>query len=240
MPGLVPGPEMSTGFQTIETHRHSPATPWTYAMLDRRQREIAAQVREGGPGALLLSEVAPVITRGRRTNPADLLMSPESLAQAGIELLDVNRGGFATYHGPGQWVLFAIDRLERLTGDRRGVRKAVEAHLAIAREVGLALDSSVEVRSGAALGAWNKQGKFAAIGIHVDQGVLLHGLSINAFRTPQSFAGLKPCGLDAPVSFLFENDDLDALSHVSHEVTNQRFEALAQALIAAASQNFYR
>jgi lipoate-protein ligase B len=231
---------MSHGFEKVEIRRHEPGRPWTYSMLDLRQREIAAEVRKGGPSALLLSEVAPVITRGRRTDPRDLVVPAPVIAQAGIELTEVSRGGLATYHGPGQWVLFAIDRLEALTGDRSGVRKAVNAHLLTALEVGRIYDPTAEIKLGAELGVWGKRGKFAAVGIQIDQGVLLHGLSINAFRTSQSFFGLKPCGLDLPVSFLFENSNLPLISQVSLEAQNQRFENLARELITAAARNFYR
>lgn len=173
-------------------------------MLDTRQREIALRVKQGGPGALLLSEVAPVITVGRRAAPTDLLLPKELLARAGVEVLPTDRGGLATWHGPGQWVLFAVDRLERLTGDRRGVRKAVDGLLSVALEVGKTYDSSAEIRSGAEMGVWTKRGKFAALGVHIDQGVLLHGLSVNGFKTQTSFMGLRPCGLDLPVDYLIE------------------------------------
>lgn len=214
----------------VEVRRHTHAEPWTYAMLDQRQREIAERARAGGPGALLLSEVAPVITKGRRAPATDLTLPPELLARQGIELLTVDRGGLATYHGPGQWVLFAVDRLERLTGDRKGVRKAVHALLAIALEVGRKYDSTAAIREGAELGVWTRRGKFAAVGVHVQQGVLLHGLSVNGFRTPQSFVGLRPCGLDAPVDFLLgtkgEGDD------------DARFADLGEELIQAACAYF--
>jgi lipoate-protein ligase B len=209
-------------------------------MLEARQREIAARVQKNEPGAILLNEVAPVITRGRRTDPHDLTAPAARLARLGIETCTVDRGGLATYHGPGQWVLFAVDRLERLTGDRRGVRKAVEALLETALEAGRLYDSKAEIRSGAELGVWTSHGKFAAVGIHVDQGVLLHGLSVNAFRTPQSFFGLRPCGLDLPVSFLFDHQELGEIAQASLEARDQRFEGLGAALTAAAIKNFYR
>lgn len=193
----------------LEVRRHTPQTPWTYAQLDRRQREIAERVRQGGEGALLLSEVAPVITMGRRTETSAFIQSPEQLDARGIKRLPVDRGGLATYHGPGQWVLFAVDRLDRLTGDPRGVRRAVTSLLAIAEEAGRQFtpEHEAEIREGAELGVWSRAGKFAAVGVHVSQGVLLHGLSVNGFATPESFLGIRPCGLDAPVSFLLNGPD---------------------------------
>ncbi len=197
----------------VEILRHTSSVSWTYSQLDSKQREIADRVRKGGRGALLLSEVAPVITRGRRTQNHDLLTSEEELRRLGISSYLSDRGGLATYHGLGQWLLFAVDRLENLTGDRRGVRKGVEGLLEIAWKVGLQYYSHCQIRSGNEMGVWTPRGKFAAVGIHIEQGVLLHGLAVNGFRTSQSFVGLRPCGLDAPVDFLldqpFESDFLD-------------------------------
>jgi lipoyl(octanoyl) transferase len=143
-----------------------------------------------------LSEVAPVITRGRRTPDQDILNHPTT------EVYVTDRGGLATYHGPGQWVLFVVDYLEVLTGDRRGVRKAVEALLEIALAVGKQYSPDAHIRTGSEMGVWTKRGKFAAVGVHVENRVLLHGLAVNGFQTLSSFQGLRPCGLDAPVDFL--------------------------------------
>jgi len=184
----------------------------TYAELDARQRQVAARVLEGGPGALLLSELRSVITLGRRAMPAnELLASPAWLEAQGIGVYEADRGGLATYHGPGQWVLFVVDRLDRLTGgDTRGVRKAVEALLAVGREVSLGYDSAAAIREGAEAGVWTPRGKVGAVGVQVHQGVLLHGLSLNGYRTSQSFQGLRPCGLDAPVGFLLKEGASEA------------------------------
>ena len=137
-----------------------------------------------------------------------MLVSPEVLKKQGTEIDATDRGGRATYHGPGQWILFAVESLEVLTGDRRGVRKAVEALLSIACSTAQKYDHSAEIRSGPETGVWVHRGttmaKVASIGVHIEQGVLLHGVAINGFRTPRSFVGLKPCGLDLPVAFLLE------------------------------------
>lgn len=191
----------------VERRRHTPESPWTYRDLDQRQRQIAAEVRSGGRGVLLLSELAPVITVGKRSPTSDILLTPEGLKSHGIELMSVDRGGLATYHGPGQWVLFWVESLERLTGDRRGVRRAVQMLLDIALETGLNYRKDARCRDGAELGAWSRHGKFAAIGIHIEQGVLLHGLSLNGFKTAQSFQGLRPCGLDLPVDYLLDRSE---------------------------------
>jgi lipoyl(octanoyl) transferase len=182
--------------------RHHPERPFTYKQLDARQRQIARELSQGkGQATLLLSEVAPVITYGRRTPSSDLL----GLKLRDSELTEVyatDRGGYATYHGPGQWVLFPVGTLEQWVGDSRGIQKLMTSLLEIALDVGLLYNSTAHLRDGAELGAWTSQGKFAAVGIHVQGGMVFHGLSVNGFRTSQSFQGLRPCGLDAPVDFL--------------------------------------
>lgn len=206
-----------------EVHRSTPEVPWTYHLLDQRQLEIAEALHAGdlGAGRVILSELSPVVTYGRRTALGDFRVDPEGFARLGIECVPVNRGGFATYHGPGQWVLFVVDRLEAMTGDRRGVRKCVDGLLEIALQacretlcdLGLIEKANrIQVREGAELGVWTDQGKIASVGIHIQHGVVLHGVALNVFPTPQSFFGIKPCGLDAQVDFLFKDgfgDDRD-------------------------------
>lgn len=186
----------------IEVKRHKdPSNSWHYEDLDRRQREVLEEILDGrSQGRILLSELAPVITIGRRTPTQDLLDASV------VPRYPVDRGGLATYHGPGQWVLFPVLPLKVLTGDPRGVRKAVQILLETALKVGLKYDPTAHIRQGAELGVWTTRGKFAAVGIHVVKGVVLHGLSFNGFRTPTSFIGLRPCGLDAPVDFLLSRE----------------------------------
>ena len=186
----------------LEVKRHTKQIPWTYRELDSLQREIQTGILSGESGRLLLSEVAPVITLGRRTQPGDILGTPEYFNQHQVEIYPTDRGGLATYHGPGQWLLFPVESLEKLTGDPRGVKKAVESLLEVACEVGRQYDSSAHIRTGCEQGVWTTRGKFAAVGVHIGGGVLLHGVSVNGFRTPTSFVGLRPCGLDAPVDYL--------------------------------------
>ncbi len=211
----------------VEVHFHRDDANWKYSDLDSRQREIAAAVREKGTGRLLLSEVAPVITHGRRTLKQDILFNEHQLKNLGISLHSTDRGGLATYHGPGQWVLFPVDHLEALTGDRRGVRKAVEALLEIALQVGLRYSKDAHIRSGAEQGVWTNRGKFAAVGIHIERGVLLHGLAVNGYRTETSFQGLRPCGLDAPIDFLLKTP------------TREEFEKLGELLILETFKQFW-
>lgn len=222
---ITPGASMSKF--NVELHRHSSREPWTYALLDKRQREIAAEVRQGAPGRLLLSEVAPVITLGRRATRAELTLAEPMLKAKGIEVYPTDRGGLATYHGPGQWVLFVVDSLERLTGDPRGVKQAVQGLLESLLETARIYDAPAEIRGGLETGVWTKRGKVGAVGVHVEEGVLLHGLSLNGFKTETSFLGLKPCGLEAPVDFLLKGEsEFERLGEQLKASVQKRFSAV--------------
>lgn len=195
----------------IEIHRHTLERPWTYRALDLLQSEIRTEVLAGKPGRILFSEVAPVITLGRRRTSEDLLFSPREYEKKGIELLEVSRGGRATYHGPGQWVVFVVGSLEKMTGDRRGVRKLVDGLFSVMLEVCRSRYPCAEIREGKEAGIWSEAGergaKLAALGVQIERGVVLHGFSVNVFQTTTSFQGLNPCGLEAPVGYL-ESADL--------------------------------
>lgn len=202
---------------------------FTYAGLLAREEEIALELATDAsfPPVLLLSEVAPVLTLGPKTTEEDLFYPREEYAKRGITLAETGRGGRATYHGPGQWVLFVMDRMERLTGDAKGVRKAVRGLLSIAEAVGREYRKEVRVvETGPELGAWSEKGKFSALGIRIARGVLRHGIAINGYRTPESFYGVKPCGLDLPLDFL-----LDGFSVSDREA---EFERLGDRILKAA------
>lgn len=195
--------------QSVDPSTERSTEPWTYSKLDEFQRQIALRVLAGGRGALICSEVSPVVTLGKRACAEDLLLPEEILKKKGVELYRCDRGGRATYHGPGQWVIFLVDTLERLTGDSRGVRKAVDFLTELALDLCHVYDPEAQIHTGDRLGIWSRRGaKLASIGVQVKDRVLLHGIAINYFRTPESFFGIKPCGLDAQPDFLFELGEL--------------------------------
>lgn len=219
---------------SVELATPTQAMSWTYAMLDARQREIAREIRSGerNYGALLLSELAPVVTCGRRTPESDLTGGAAFLRRSGIETYETDRGGLATYHGPGQWVLFAVDRVERLLGRAAGAKTVVEALLDLAFQAARPWQAHAEIRWGAETGLWSPKGKLASVGIRVQRGIVLHGVALNVFETPLSFSGIRPCGLDLPPAFLHDGamcTDREAL-----------FSAVGHALQEAAFQTFWR
>jgi len=212
-----------------QNHEHS---RWTYENLCGLQLEIKKKLllNPQSLGAILLSEVAPVITLGKRAEPElELRATPSEIQARGIQILKTDRGGLATSHGPGQWVLFVVDRLERLTGDPRGVKRAVEGLLRIAYQVARNYDPQAEIRDGCATGVWGSQGKIASVGVQIQDGILLHGLSFNGYRTPTSFFGVRPCGMDdSPVQYAIPADRPEVA-----------FQTLGQQVIQAAKAEFY-
>lgn len=192
----------STDFNSnLEIRRHSVERPWTYAQLDARQREIALLIQtQGASRHWLVSEVSSVITLGRRADPLrELTLNPSQLQSQGVDVVSTDRGGLATYHGPGQWVVFCVDSLERWTGDARGVKTVVGDLLNLGLRWVTALGRvDAHVRDEPWTGVWTSRGKIASVGIAIHDGVVLHGLAMNVFKTPKSFLGLRPCGMDVP------------------------------------------
>jgi len=168
-----------------------PPTPYTEA-LDLQHRLVAAR-RDGrlAQDAVLLLEHAPVFTLGRRGGLDDLIVPRERLAQEGIEVVAVERGGLITYHGPGQLVVYPILDLNRL---RLGVRDLV-SHLE-AVMIRTAADFGVEAgRDERNRGVWSGGKKLGSIGLAVRHGVSFHGLALNVDIDLTPFSWIHPCGL---------------------------------------------
>jgi lipoyl(octanoyl) transferase len=161
------------------------------------QHEAADLVRrDGGCEALALIEHAPVYTMGRRGGRASLLVPVEELR---APVVDTERGGDLTWHGPGQLVGYPILNLRR-----RGLRAADYVRLLEASviealdDVGLA----AEVVAGRP-GVWVGDAKIAAIGVAIRGGVSMHGFALNVAPDLTWFDAITPCGLaDATVTSL--------------------------------------
>ncbi len=159
------------------------------------QHELVERVAAGEePGTLLLVEHDPVVTIGRRAarerrEPTD-----------GRRIVEVERGGGVTYHGPGQLVGYPIVRLE--DHDLRGFLRRLEQGLIDALETfGLATG-----RRNGATGVWIGARKIASIGIAVRKWVTFHGFALNVSTDLAAFAGLEPCGFDASVMTSLERE----------------------------------
>ena len=156
--------------------------------------------RAGGeiPDTCLLLEHEPVYTAGKRTSPLD-----RPLTDPGIPVIDVDRGGKITWHGPGQLVGYPILKLAEPLDVIAYVRDLEEALMRSCAEVGVAT-TRVEGRSGVWITEAGQQDrKVAAIGIRVSRGVTMHGFELNCDCDLGWFGKIVPCGIrDAGVTSL--------------------------------------
>lgn len=157
-------------------------------------QERVRLARQAGaiPDTLLALEHPPVYTRGRRSAPGELPMGEDWYRSQGIDIVDVDRGGKLTYHGPGQLVGYPIMAVTDVLGFVRTMERALVAALA---------DEGIETRlrtdEGADFtGVWAGERKIASIGIHVARGVTTHGFAVNVDNDLQPFEWVVPCGLD--------------------------------------------
>lgn len=184
-----------------EVRRTRPGQPWTYAELDQHQQILKDKVARGFPPRVLLSEVEPVVTLGRR----EQFLGPKPPSSLPVYI--ANRGGYETYHGPGQWVLFVIAKMETWTGSRTAVRSAIHELLKVGFEAASHYRSDIELKIDPA-GLWVPEGKLASVGIAVRDGVIQHGLALNVFTPTGSstrFGGISPCGLATQPAYLFSS-----------------------------------
>ena len=160
------------------------------------QRCTAAERADGrAPDTLLLLEHAAVYTAGRRSPPEHVrgpLPAP---------LIETDRGGQVTYHGPGQLVGYPIVGLRALGLGPKAYVCALEAAL---EEALAALGVASHTEEGLT-GVWTARGKVAAIGVRVTRGVATHGFSLNVSIDLGAYAPIVPCGIDdRPVTSLTE------------------------------------
>jgi lipoate-protein ligase B len=141
--------------------------------------------------AVLLLEHPPVFTLGKRGGRESLLVPEETLARHGIPILQVERGGNITYHGPGQLVVYPI---VHLPGMRIGVVDMVdrleEVMIRTCGDFGVAAERNALNR-----GVWVGMRKIGAIGLAVRRGVSFHGLALNVDPDLTPFGFVQPCGL---------------------------------------------
>tara|TARA_B100000530_G_C15845583_1_gene443130 strand:+ start:330 stop:974 length:645 start_codon:yes stop_codon:yes gene_type:complete len=155
--------------------------------LQRKRREAVISAK--APEVLWLLEHEPVITTGRRK--VDNLPSEESLRKSGVSLHQTERGGLATFHGPGQLVAYPIiDCWSRRLGAKgtvhaleQGVIRWLERH-----------SIPAERRSGYP-GVWIGKSKICAVGMHFRRGVSMHGVALNLNMDLDQFSMFTPCGI---------------------------------------------
>ena len=175
-----------------------------YSTLLQEQLVYAQKIAEdkSHPYVLQFLEHKPVMTIGKTFESQHLLLNKQQLNAKGIEVIDVNRGGSVTYHGPGQLIVYC------------------HIHL---KEVGIFLDTYLREleewvqrtlseysignrREKGKTGVWTDKGKICAMGIAAKKFVTYHGLSINFNVDMKCFNYIIPCGLSEPVASMHQYD----------------------------------
>lgn len=203
------------------------------------QEELRQALRGGGPAApraehLLLLEHPHVYTLGRNASAADVLASPEWLRQRRIEVVESDRGGQVTYHGPGQLVGYPI--LD-LSPDRRDVRRYVRDLEEVLIRTLAGFGIAAEVRPGASfIGVWAGGEKIAAIGVHLSRWITTHGFALNVAPDLSLYAGIVPCGLrqDGVTSMARLLGAAPPLAVVAADLAGHFGEVFARQLVEAA------
>lgn len=156
------------------------------------QQELNEQRRADEIGdTVLIVEHPPVITLGARQSANKLLIDPNLLAQRGIDLVPIRRGGGATLHNPGQLVFYPILHLQQLG---LGVSEYIRTLEAIGIDLLTKLGVTSERRKGYP-GLWVEERKIASIGVRVSRQVTRHGMAINIANDLSLFNLMVPCGL---------------------------------------------
>jgi lipoate-protein ligase B len=163
-----------------------------YAEAWSWQRELfLSRLDEEREDCLMLLEHPPTYTLGRRAIEHDLVYNENQRAARGIALYNVDRGGRATYHGPGQLVGYPILRV----GERYDVisylRKLEEVLIRTARDFGVEARRDEEVNTG----VWVGKNKIGAIGVKITRGITMHGFAFNVTTDLSMFEGIVPCGI---------------------------------------------
>jgi len=212
-----------------------------YATGLRLQERLVELRKEGRIGdVLLLLEHTPVITLGRNAHSQNIVASPESLAQRGVEVFECNRGGDVTFHGPGQLVAYPIFDLRgfpsqsptrKTMGVIEFVRNLEEVLIRTCAEFGISTKRiagltgvwtggdgrfSTEALTAGTLSKF--EAKIAALGVHISRGVASHGIALNVNTDLSFFNLIVPCGIASkPVTSIAKELNRDVpMQDVAH------------------------
>ena len=165
----------------------------------RMQEQAHEEVLKGAEERILLVEHPPVITLGRNAKLANVVAPPEFLAQRGVELFEIDRGGDVTFHGLGQLVaypIFDLRSFEQRVSAVEYVRRLEEVLIRTCGDFGIGTQ-----RIKGLTGVWTyalpkkPEAKIAAIGVHISRGVTTHGFALNVFTDLDFFSLIVPCGI---------------------------------------------
>ncbi len=223
-----------------------------YAESLALQQELVELRHQGHiDNTLLLLEHPPVLTLGRNSNRQNILASDQLLAQRGVTIHEINRGGDVTYHGPGQLIgypIFDLRSLPSSTGGRLGpvdfVRRLEECLIRLSACYNV-LTTRISGRTGVwtiRTGTPDTEKKIAAIGIHISRGITSHGFAYNLSTDLRDFQWIVPCGiadrqvtsleLEMPVN---DSHQLPTLAQFADNAARQFGHVFQQPILAVAS-----
>lgn len=161
-----------------------------YTITHQHQKNLLQKVIAGDLPSCLISVVHyPVITIGRKGDRTDIIASDDILHEKGIEVIEVERGGQVTYHGPEQLVLYPILDLRQFTKDVSWYLRMLERVI-----IKTLRKYNIQAEKGAEAGVFVQGRKIGSIGVAVKRWVTYHGLSINVKRD-DNFNLINPCGI---------------------------------------------
>ena len=156
-----------------------------------QRRLVAARQADAIPDVVLLLEHPHTFTIGRRGSESEVLASPEHLASLGATVIEVDRGGLATYHGPGQLVGYPIlDLRPRGRAVHSYLRNLEETLINTLREIGIPAQ-----RVAQKTGVWVDDRKIASIGVRFSRWISSHGFALNVTTDLSYFSHIVPCGM---------------------------------------------
>ncbi len=168
------------------------------------------------PQHIFFVEHKPVITLGRSGDGSNLKVSENKLSEKGIEFHRVGRGGDITYHGPGQWTVYPLLRLEDFCRDLHRYMRMLE-EVVISYLSGYGIDSG---RRDGKTGVWIGHDKICAIGVSVSRWISWHGFALNINTNLSAFSELMtPCGISP------EDGGVTSLNLITGKKQNLREEA---------------
>lgn len=206
-----------------------------YTQVDALQRSLHEEVLAGGEDTLIVSQFTPTWTAGRHTKPQDI---PSTT----IPIIRTDRAGSATWHGPGQVVVYPVVRLREPVDLVQWIRAVEASVIDTVREVWDLPVHRVEGRAGVWLTEEGRRDrKICAIGLKVARGATLHGIALNVDIDPaHAFEGIIPCGLtDADVTSLSWEGVHTTVADAAAELLPRMVEHISPCLATAPTSVSY-
>lgn len=186
---------------------------------------------KGRSDIILVTEHPPVFTLGKRGGLGSLTVDENFIKSRGVDIVQTERGGDITYHGPGQIVVYPIVHL-------RESKLSVKTYVEMLEEVMIESGSDCGVKAGRDernRGIWVGDNKIGSIGIRVRHGVTFHGFAFNVTLDFEHFSWIQPCGLSGVgvTSVDRETNDPVDFNNVKNTVINQLSRVFNRQFIAA-------